>query len=82
MKYPSQAFEDLGGIDLYDNGDIKAYIQEVMVFIELVDIDELRGESVPSNEATSKLKSLSSSLNYAFLDAQQSKLVIISSRLD
>ena len=30
MKYPSQAFEDLGAIDLFDYQDIETCIEEVM----------------------------------------------------
>ena len=31
MKYPSQAFEDLGAIDLFDDQDIETCIEEVMM---------------------------------------------------
>ena len=50
MKYPSQAFEDLGAIDLFDDQDIETCIEEVMTINEEADfkelpLDELTGES-------------------------------------
>ena len=47
-----------------------------------VDIHELEVELLVLDEPTLELKPLPSSLNYAFLDAQEAKLVIISSQLD
>ena len=77
MKYPSQAFEDLGAIDLFDDQDIKTCIEEVMTINEEADFKEL-----PLDEPTRELKPLPSTLKYAFLDSQQVKLVIISFQLN
>ena len=41
MKYPSQAFEDLGAIDLFDDQDIETCIEEVMTINEEIDFKEL-----------------------------------------
>ena len=41
MKYPSQAFEDLGAIDLFDDQDIENCIEEVMTVNEGADFEEL-----------------------------------------
>ena len=77
MKYPSQAFEDLGAIDLFDDQDIETCIEEVMTIHEEADFKEL-----PLDELTGELKPLPSTLKYAFLDSQQVKPVIISSQLN
>ena len=77
MKYPSQAFEDMGAIDLFDDQDIETCIKEVMTVNEGADFEEL-----PLDEPTAELKPLPSTLKYAFLDSQQVKPVIISSQLD
>ena len=77
IKYPSQAFEDLGTIDLFDDQDIETCIEEVMTINEEADFKEL-----PLDEPTEELKPLSSTLKYAFLDAEQQKPVIISSELN
>ena len=77
MKYPSQAFEDLDAIDLFDDQDIETYIEEVMTIKEEADFKEL-----PMDEPTEELKPLPSTLKYNFLDSQQEKLVIISSQLN
>ena len=76
IKYPSQAFEDLGAIDLFDDQDIETCIEEVMKINEEADFKEL-----PLDEPTGELKPLPSTLKYAFLDSQQVKPVIISSQL-
>ena len=65
MKYPSQAFEDLGDINLFDDQDIETCIEEVMTVNEEADFEEL-----PLNELTWELKPLPSTLKYAFLDSQ------------
>ena len=57
MKYPSQAFKDLGAIKLFDDQDIDAGIEEVMMINEEVEFKEL-----PLEERTTELK-------YAFLHA-------------
>ena len=77
MKYPSQAFEDLGTIDLFDDQDIETCIEEVMTINEEDDFKEL-----PLDEPIGELKPLPSTLKYAFLDSQQVKSVIISSQLN
>ena len=74
MKYPSQAFKDLGTIDLFDDQDIETCIEEVMMIKKQANFKEL-----PLNELTGELKPLPSTLKYAFLDSQQVKSVIISS---
>ena len=77
MKYPSRASEDLGAIDFADDQDIDACIEEVMMIDE-----EARYEELPMDEPTLELKTLLSTLKYAFLDEEKAKLVIISSKLD
>ena len=77
MKYPSQAFEDLGAIDFADDQDIDACVEEVMMIDE-----KARYEELPMEEPTLELKTLPSTLKYAFLDEEQAKPVIISSNLD
>ena len=77
MKYPSQAFEDLGAIDLFHYQDIETYIEEVMTINE-----EAKFKELPLDEPTEELKPLPSTLKYAFLDSQQVKSVIISSHLN
>ena len=52
MKYPSQAFEELGAIDFSDNEDIDACI-EVMIIDK-----EARFEELPLEEPTLELKTL------------------------
>ena len=74
MKYPSQAFEDLDAIDLFDDPSIETCIKEVMTVNEGADFKEL-----PLDEPTGELKPPPSTLKYAFLDSQQVKPVIISS---
>ena len=53
MKYPSQAFKDLGAIDLFDDQDIDACIEEVMTINEESDFKEL-----PLDKPTVELKPL------------------------
>ena len=77
MKYPSQAFEDLGAIDLFDDQDIETCIEVVMTINEEADFKEL-----PLDEPAKELKPLPSILKYAFLDSQQAKPVIISSKIN
>ena len=64
MKYPSQAFKDMGAIDLFDDQDIETCIEEVMTINEEADFKEL-----PLDEPTGELKPLLSTLKYAFLDS-------------
>ena len=77
MKYPSQAFEDLGAIDLFDDQDIDAWIKEVMTINEEAEFKEL-----PLDKPIEELKPLPSTLKYASLDSQHAKPVIISSQLN
>ena len=77
MKYPSRASEDLGAIDFAGDQDIDACIEEVMMIDE-----EARYEELPMEEPTLELKTLPSTLKYAFLDEEKAKPVIISSKLD
>ena len=65
MKYPSQDFEDVGAIDLFDDQDIETCIEEVMTVNEGADFEEL-----PLDEPTEELKPLPSTLKYALLDSQ------------
>ena len=51
MKYPSRASEDLGTIDLSDDQDIDACVEEVMVIDE-----EARLVELPMDEPTLELK--------------------------
>ena len=75
MKYPSRASEDLGAIDFADDQDIDSCVEEVMMIDE-----EARFEELPMDEPTLELKTLPSTLTYAFLDEEKVKLVIISSK--
>ena len=77
MKYPSRASEDLGAIDFADDNDIDPCVEEVMMIDE-----EARYEELPMDEPTLELKTLPSTLKYAFLDEEKAKPVIISSKLD
>ena len=77
MKYPSRASEDLGAIDFTDDQDIDACVEEVMMIDE-----EARYEELPMDEPTLELKTLPSTLKYAFLDEEKAKLVIIPSELN
>ena len=77
MKYPSRASEDLGAIDFPDDQDIDACVEEVMMIDK-----EARFEELPMYEPTLELKTLPSTLKYAFLNEEKAKLVIILSKLD
>ena len=77
IKYPSRASEELGAIDFSYDQDIYACIEEVMMIDE-----EARFEELLLDEPTLELKTVPSTLKYAFLDQEKAKLVIISSQLD
>ena len=77
LKYPSRASEDLGAMDFADDQDIDACIEEVMMIDE-----EAQYEELPMNEPNLELKTLLSTLKYAFLDKEKAKPVIISTKLD
>ena len=77
MKYPSRAFEELGAINFSDAQDIDACIEEGMMIDE-----EERYEELPLDKPIMDLKTLPSTLKYAFLDEEKAKPVIISSQLD
>ena len=66
----------MGAIDFYNDQDIDACIEEVMIIEEKEKFKEL-----PLDEPNLELKTLPSTLKYAFLDTEQAKLVIISSQL-
>ena len=66
IKYPSRASKELGTIDFFDDQDIDAYIEEVMMINEEINFEELS-----MDEPTLELKSLSSTLKYVFLDKEQ-----------
>ena len=63
MKYPSRASEELGVIDLCDDQDIDACIEEVIEMNEEANFEEL-----PLDKSTLELKTLPPTLKYAFLD--------------
>ena len=77
MKYPSRASEDLDAIYFADDQDIDACVEEVMMIDE-----EARYDEMPIEEPTLELKTLPSTLKYAFLDEEKAKRIIISSKLD
>ena len=77
MKYPSRASEDLGVIDFGNDQDIDACVEEVMMIDK-----EARYEELPMEEFTLELKTLPSTLKYAFLVEEKANPVIISSKLD
>ena len=77
IKYPSWASRELGVIDFSDDQDIDACIEEVM----MID-DEAKFEELPLDKPTLELKTLLSTLKFAFPDEEKGKLVIISSQLD
>ena len=63
-KYLSQAFKDLGAIDLFDDQDIETCIEEVMTINEEADFNEL-----PLDQPTEELKPLSSQVCFSWLSA-------------
>ena len=77
MKYHSRASEDLGAIDVADDQDIDACVEEVMTIDE-----EARFEELPMDEPSLELKTLLSTLKYALHDEEKANPVIISSKLD
>ena len=77
IKYPSRASEDLGTNDFVDDQDIDACVEEVMMIDE-----EARYDELPMENPSLELKTLPSTLKYAFLHEEKAKLVIISSKLD
>ena len=77
MKYPSRASEDLGTIDFADDQDIDAYVEEVMMIDE-----EARYDELPMDKPSLELKTLPSTLKYAFLDEEKANSMIISSKID
>ena len=72
IKYPSRVFEDLGTIDFANDHDIDTCVEEVMMIDK-----EARFEELPMYEPTLELKTLLSTLKYAFLDEEKTKPVII-----
>ena len=76
-EIPLQASENLGTINFSEDQDIDACIKEVTMIHE-----EARFEELPRDEPTLELKTLPSTLKYAFLDEEKAKPVIILSKLD
>ena len=66
-----------GAIDFVDDQQIDACVEEVMMIDE-----EARFEKLPMDEPSLELKTLPSTLKYAFLDEEKEKPIIISSKLD
>ena len=66
----------MGAIDFTDDHDIDACVEEVMMIDE-----EARFEEPPMDEPSQELKTLPSTLKYAFLDEEKAKPVIILSKL-
>ena len=77
MKYHSRASEELIAIDLSYDHDINVCIEEVMTINEDANFEQL-----PLDKLTLGLKTLPSTLKYAFLDMEKAKPVIILSQLD
>ena len=77
MKYPSRASEHLGAVDFADDQDTDACVEEVMMICEEAGFEEL-----PMEESCLELKTLSSTLKYAFLDEEKAKTLIILFKLD
>ena len=77
MKYPSPDSKELGAINFSDDQDIYACIEDVMMIDEKANYEEL-----PLDKPTLELKTLPSTLKYAFLDEEKANPNIISSRLD
>ena len=67
----------MGAINFVDDQDIDACIEEVMMINK-----KARFEELPMDEPSLELKTLPSTLKYAFLDEEKAKPVIISSKLD
>ena len=67
----------LSAIDFADDQDIDACVEEVMMIDE-----EARFEELTIDEPSLELKTLPSTLKYAFLDEEKAKPVIILSKLD
>ena len=67
----------MGIIDFANDQDIDACVEEVMMIDE-----EARFEELPMGEPSLELKTLPSTLKYAFLDEEKAKPVIILSKLD
>ena len=77
MKYPSRASEDFGAINFADDQDKDICVEEVMMIDE-----EARYDELPMEEPTLELKTLPSTLKFAFLDEEKAKQVLILSKLD
>ena len=73
IKCPSRAFEKLGA----DDQHIDTCIEEAMMINE-----EEKFEELPLDEPTMELKTLPLTLNYALLNEEKAKSVIILSQLD
>ena len=67
----------LSAIDFSDDHDIEACIEDLMMINE-----ETKFEGLPLDEPIVELKTLPSTLKYAFLDEEKAKPVIISLHLE
>ena len=82
MRHPSHEFDEVGVVDIYEDLEITSCIEETMAAIEDESFEEPEDDPFPSNEMAPKLKPLSSTLKYAFLDHHCANPIIISSQLD
>ena len=82
MWHPSHESDEVGAIDIYEDLEISSCIKEMMAAIENRSFEEPGDDLFPSGETAPKLKPLTSTLKYAFLDHYCANPVIISSQLD
>ena len=68
MRHPSHESDEIGAIDIYEDSEIGSYIEETTAFIDDGSIEEPKDDPFPSSETTPELKTLPSTLKYAFLD--------------
>ena len=82
MRHPSHESDDVGIDDIYEDPEISSCIEKTMATIEDGSFEEPEDDPFPSSEMVPKLKPLTSTLKYIFLDHQCSNPVIIPSQLD
>ena len=82
MQHPSHESDEVGAINIYEDSEISSCIEETMVTIEDRSFEEPEDDPFPSGKMTPELKSLPSTLKYAFLDHHCANPVIISTQLD
>ena len=68
MRHPSQESDEVGAVNIYEDPEISSCIEETMAAIEDGSFKEPEDDPFPSSETAPKLKSLPSTLKYAFLD--------------